>query len=48
MCASSVSMVNGTPLSDINHVEESAGCPELVAAVLPKIDQIIYMELNGR
>nr|CAB3244002.1 exosome complex component RRP41-like [Phallusia mammillata] len=48
VCACSASLAKGTTLVDINHVEESAGCAELSAAVMPKLNKIVYSELNGR
>lgn len=48
VCACSVSLVNGTPLVDINHLEQSSDSPELSAAILPKLDEIVYFELNSR
>merc|ERR1711881_582768 len=47
-CACSASIAKATPLIDINRVEESVGCAEFSAAILPKLDQIVYSELNGR
>nr|XP_002131069.1 exosome complex component RRP41-like [Ciona intestinalis] len=48
VCACSASLTKETSLIDINHVEELAGCAEFSAAIMPKLDQIIYSELNGR
>ncbi|XP_076816900.1 exosome complex component RRP41-like [Clavelina lepadiformis] len=48
VCACSASLTKGKPVIDINHVEESSDCAELSVAILPKLDQIVYSELNGR
>nr|XP_039272165.1 exosome complex component RRP41-like [Styela clava] len=48
VCACSVSVHKSIALKDINRVEENSNCPELMAAMLPKLDQIIYVEQNGR
>lgn len=37
-----------TPLVDINHLEESAGGPELIVATLPKSERIVFVEMNSR
>ena len=48
VCSCSSSLFKGTALIDINHLEESADCAEFFAAYLPKLDQIVYSEMNGR
>ncbi len=48
VCACSASFVEDTPIVDINHVEESSAGPEIVVATLPKSDQIVFLEINGR
>ena len=47
-CSCSASLVKSKALIDINHVEESTDCAEFSAAYLPKLDEIIYSEMNGR
>nr|CAG4643435.1 EOG090X0BHT [Ilyocryptus agilis] len=42
------SLVNNTPLVDVNHVEQSGGSPELVVSILPHSEEIVYMSLTQR
>ena len=46
--ACSASIVNETPIVDINNFEESAGNLEILIAVLPRSSQIVFMEMNGK
>ncbi|KAK3086179.1 hypothetical protein FSP39_014771 [Pinctada imbricata] len=48
VCACSASHINDTSVVDINYLEESSGGPEIIVAVLPKSDQIVFLEMNGR
>lgn len=49
VCACSASYIKDTALLDINYFEESSGCAaELIVATLPKWDQIVLLEMNGR
>ncbi|XP_033754767.1 exosome complex component RRP41-like [Pecten maximus] len=48
VCACSSSFVNDTPITDINYLEESSGSPEIIAATLPKSEQIVFLLMNGR
>jgi len=48
VCACSASFVNDSPITDINYLEESSGSPEITVATLPKSEQIVFLEMNGR
>ena len=48
VCACSSSFIDDTPIVDINYLEESTGGPEVVLTLLPKSEQIIFLEMNGR
>ena len=48
VCACSAGFINDNAVVDVNHVEESQGGPELIVAVLPKTEQIVLLEMNGR
>ena len=48
VCACSSSYLEDHPITDINYLEESAGGPEIIVATLPKSDQIVFLEMNGR
>ena len=48
VCACSASFIQDAALTDINYLEESSGSPELIMATLPKSDQIVFIEMNGR
>lgn len=49
VCACTCSCMNDAPIIDINYVEESQGFgPELVIACLPKSEEIVLCELNGK
>nr|CAG4638669.1 EOG090X0BHT [Cyclestheria hislopi] len=42
------SLINGKPLVDVNHVEQSGGSPELVLSILPQSEEIVYISLTQR
>lgn len=46
--ACSASLTKGVSLVDINHIEENVCSAEVQAAVLPKLNRIVYTELNGK
>lgn len=46
--ACSASFIEDTPIVDINYLEESSSGPEIIIATLPKSDQIVFLEINGR
>lgn len=48
VCACSASYLRDSPIVDINYLEESSGSPEITVAVLPKSEQIVFLEMNGR
>jgi len=49
VCACSASLCDDTPIVDVNHSEASLlSSPELIIALLPKSEQIVLMEVNGR
>lgn len=48
VCACSASYLRDTSLVDINYLEESSGGPEIIVTTLPKSDQIVFLEMNGR
>ena len=48
VCACSASFIEDSPLVDINFIEESSGAPELIVATLPRSDQMVFTEMNGR
>ncbi|XP_037555279.1 exosome complex component RRP41 [Dermacentor andersoni] len=48
VCACSVGFVDGVPLVDISHLEESLRGPELTVAVLPKSQQMVLLEMTSR
>ena len=46
--ACSASFVEDTPLVDVNYLEESSGSPELLVAMLPKSEQMVFLQMNAR
>ncbi|KAK6174649.1 hypothetical protein SNE40_017885 [Patella caerulea] len=48
VCACSAGFVNDTPIVDISYLEESGGGPELIVTILPKSEQIVFLEQNSR
>ena len=48
VCACSSSYISDTPIVDTNHLEETSGGPEIIVASLPKSDQMVFIEMNGR
>ena len=48
VCACSAGFLDEKPVVDINYIEESSGAPELIVAILPKSEQIVLVEMNGR
>lgn len=47
-CACSVNVYRGFGIKDLNRVEENTNCPAIIASMLPKLNQMIYVEQNGR
>ena len=48
VCACSASFIEDSTIVDVNYLEESSGCPELIVSSLPKSDQIVLLEMNAR
>jgi exosome complex component RRP41 len=48
VCSCTVSLINDAPLTDLNYLEEMAGFPELVLAILPKSCKIILLQISSR
>ncbi|XP_070575131.1 exosome complex component RRP41-like [Ptychodera flava] len=48
VCACSSSLIEDTPVVDISYLEESAGGPEMVVAILPRSEQIVLFQQNSR
>ncbi|XP_076454684.1 exosome complex component RRP41-like [Babylonia areolata] len=48
VCACSSGFARETALADMNHLEESSGCPELTVATLAKSRNIVFLEMNSR
>uniref|UniRef100_A0A0B6ZLM2 Putative exosome complex component RRP41 n=1 Tax=Arion vulgaris TaxID=1028688 RepID=A0A0B6ZLM2_9EUPU len=46
--ACSGSYIKDTPVVDINNLEESSGGAEVIMAVLPRCEQIVFLEMNSR
>ncbi|XP_059177224.1 exosome complex component RRP41-like [Physella acuta] len=46
--ACSGSYVRDTPIVDINNLEESGAGAEIIMAILPRCDQIVFIEMNSR
>ncbi|XP_064485220.1 exosome complex component RRP41-like [Ornithodoros turicata] len=48
VCACAVGFVDGVPLADISHLEETMGGPVLTVALLPKTQQIVLLEMTSK
>ncbi|XP_074644565.1 exosome complex component RRP41-like [Tubulanus polymorphus] len=49
VCACSSSYLKDQTIVDMNHLEESSSsCPELIVALLPKSEQMAFVEMNGK
>ncbi|KAH3762254.1 exosome component 4 [Pelomyxa schiedti] len=48
VCACSAGAVDGTPLLDLNNIEESAGGAELPIALLPKTSTVSLVQLTSK
>ncbi|XP_062043864.1 exosome complex component RRP41 [Lepus europaeus] len=48
VCACSAGFVDGTALTDLSHVEEASGSPQLALALLPASGQIALLEMDAR
>ncbi|XP_073277304.1 exosome complex component RRP41 homolog [Primulina huaijiensis] len=40
--------LNGTPLLDLNYVEDSAGGPDVTVGILPKIDKVTLLQMDSK
>lgn len=48
VCACAAGCIDGTPLLDLNYVEDSAGGPDLPLALLPKSDRITLLQMDSK
>ncbi|KAJ3354960.1 Exosome complex component RRP41 [Allomyces javanicus] len=46
--ACTVGNVDGTPLLDLNHIEESQGTPEITLATLPRSSNVVLIQMESR
>ncbi|KAF6038136.1 EXOSC4 [Bugula neritina] len=46
VCACSASFMKETAVVDINHLEETHAGTEIVMAILPKTEQIVFLQIN--
>ncbi|KAL6575668.1 Exosome complex component rrp41 [Orobanche hederae] len=44
----SAGYLNGTPLLDLNYVEDSAGGPDVTVGILPKLDKVTLLQMDGK
>ncbi|GFP91947.1 exosome complex component rrp41 [Phtheirospermum japonicum] len=40
--------LNGTPLLDLNYVEDSAGGPDVTVGILPKLDKVTLLQMDAK
>eukprot|EP01087_Luapelamoeba_hula_P003614 TRINITY_DN1340_c0_g1_i1.p1 TRINITY_DN1340_c0_g1~~TRINITY_DN1340_c0_g1_i1.p1 ORF type:complete len:248 (+),score=34.00 TRINITY_DN1340_c0_g1_i1:131-874(+) len=40
--------ISGTPILDLNYVEDSAGGPDLPVAILPKSDKVVMCQMDSK
>lgn len=48
VCATSVTLINDTPIIDLNYWEERGPGPELIVGTLPKSGKIVFLQVNSR
>ena len=49
VCSCSVMLAENIPLVDSNYLEESSSNPQVVVAILPKLDQqMVFSSVSGR
>lgn len=49
VCACSAGLLNvDQPAADLNNIEESSGGPRLTIALLPRSEEIVLLEMDGR
>ncbi|KAL0379435.1 UNVERIFIED_CONTAM: Exosome complex component RRP41 [Sesamum angustifolium] len=44
----SAGYLNGTPLLDLNYVEDSAGGPDVTLGILPKLDKVTLLQMDSK
>ncbi|KAK4483511.1 hypothetical protein RD792_010708 [Penstemon davidsonii] len=44
----SAGFLNGTPLLDLNYVEDSAGGPDVTVGILPKLDKVTLLQMDAK
>ncbi|KAL0464880.1 UNVERIFIED_CONTAM: Exosome complex component RRP41 [Sesamum latifolium] len=44
----SAGYLNGTPLLDLNYVEDSAGGPDVTVGILPKLDKVTLLQMDSK
>ncbi|KAL8608958.1 Exosome complex component RRP41 [Nucella lapillus] len=48
VCACSAGFSRETALVDMNHLEESSGCPQLTVAMLAKSRKLVFLQMTSR
>ncbi|GAB6020445.1 hypothetical protein CHUAL_003138 [Chamberlinius hualienensis] len=48
VCSCSIGWANETPLVDISYLESGANNPELYVAVLPRSEQVVFLQTSSR
>jgi exosome complex component RRP41 len=48
VCACAAGYIDGTPLLDLNYIEDSAGGPDLPVAILPQSDKIAMLQMDSK
>ncbi len=46
--ACSAGCLDGTPVVDLNYAETGSQSPELIIAILPKTDRIVYIQVRAK
>ncbi|KAL7749062.1 Exosome non-catalytic core component [Sorochytrium milnesiophthora] len=46
--ACTVGNISGTPMLDLNHIEESQNVPELTVAYMPKLGKVVLLQMESR
>jgi len=48
VCSCAAGCIDGTPILDLNYVEDSAGGPDLPLAVLPQTGKILLLQMDSK
>eukprot|EP00027_Filamoeba_sp_ATCC50430_P006856 CAMPEP_0168564390 /NCGR_PEP_ID=MMETSP0413-20121227/13222_1 /TAXON_ID=136452 /ORGANISM="Filamoeba nolandi, Strain NC-AS-23-1" /LENGTH=106 /DNA_ID=CAMNT_0008596063 /DNA_START=333 /DNA_END=649 /DNA_ORIENTATION=- len=48
VCSCAAGCIDGTPILDLNYLEDSAGGPDLPLAILPETSSVVMLQMDSK